>query len=235
MVGLSRWAVPIAANTSGAREWTKRVSQTLGPRFPRMVVAATIRAADIPNRPDHPPINELTDHACAESFSKSSQRDDFGLQSRIVRFGSHKSLRRAMASRTRLKESVSNQCGIYSINRIGYFRRLDVSEVDCSQVRPHLWPSQITLQHCATRRSLLQSHGCVRDSVVSLVERPASDDFPKHWASEKRLLIVEAVAVTRKSLTTRAIRTQPQAGEGDRQLFPRPEFGTREVEARCGS
>jgi hypothetical protein len=99
-----------------------------------------------------------------------------------------------MVSRTKEEGVRQQQCGIDSINRIGSFAVPDVSEVDCSHVRSHLWPSQIMLQHCATRRSLLQSHGCVRDNAASLMKRPARDEFLKHWANEKRLLIFKAVA-----------------------------------------
>jgi DNA-binding transcriptional ArsR family regulator len=99
-----------------------------------------------------------------------------------------------MASRTKEEGVRQQQCGIDSINRIGSFAVPDVSEVDCSHVRSHLWPSQIMLQHCATRRSLLQSHGCVRDNAASLMEVPVQGEFPKRWANEKRLLIFKAVA-----------------------------------------
>jgi hypothetical protein len=99
-----------------------------------------------------------------------------------------------MASRTKEEGVRQQQCGIDSINRIGSFAVPDVSEVDCSHVRSHLWPSQLMLQHCATRRSLLQSHGCVRDNAASLMEVPVQDEFLKRWANEKRLLIFRAVA-----------------------------------------
>jgi DNA-binding transcriptional ArsR family regulator len=94
----------------------------------------------------------------------------------------------------RKKESVSNSAGLTQSTVSDLFAIPDVSEVDCSHVRSHLWPSQIMLQHCASRRSLLQSHGCVRDNAASLMERPAQDEFLKRWANEKRLLIFKSVA-----------------------------------------